>query len=115
ASKQGSGALSDSAANSLPTPRNSAAGRYPQIVSKLLTYIRFSPLRWRFSGPNRIFSLRAGKPPVSWLGTLLLAVVTGGAAHAQSVLTYHGSPDRSGHYMVPALTWERARTVHLDP
>ena len=36
-------------------------------------------------------------------------------AHAQSVLTYHRSPDRSGNYVVPALTWERARNVHLDP
>ena len=29
--------------------------------------------------------------------------------------TYHGSPDRSGNFIIPALTWERARSVHLDP
>jgi hypothetical protein len=31
------------------------------------------------------------------------------------VLTYHGNPDRSGNFVVPALTWERARNIHLDP
>jgi hypothetical protein len=31
------------------------------------------------------------------------------------VLTYHGGPDRSGNFIVPALSWERARSVHLDP
>lgn len=30
------------------------------------------------------------------------------------VLTYHGSPDRSGHYVVPALTWDRGRTLRID-
>jgi hypothetical protein len=42
---------------------------------------------------------------------LLLA----GAADAQSVLTYHGDAGRSGHYVVPALTWARAPGIHLDP
>src|SRR6266480_4158638 len=31
-----------------------------------------------------------------------------------SVLSYHGSPDRSGNFIVPGLTWERARSLHLD-
>jgi hypothetical protein len=34
--------------------------------------------------------------------------------HAQSVLGYHGSPDRGGNFIVPALTWERAGSLHLD-
>ncbi len=67
------------------------------------------------SAPNWLFFLLSGKSGVSWLGGLLLGIVISGAACAQSVLTYHGSPDRSGHYVVPALTWERARSVHLDP
>ena len=28
---------------------------------------------------------------------------------------YHGGPDRSGHYILPGLTWDRAARVHLDP
>jgi len=36
-------------------------------------------------------------------------------AQRQSVLTYHGAPDRSGRFIVPNLTWDRARSVHLDP
>ena len=54
---------------------------------------------------------------IGWLSAGCLAIVIAVScemAHAQSVLTYHGSPDRSGHYVVPALTWERARSVRLD-
>jgi outer membrane protein assembly factor BamB len=31
-----------------------------------------------------------------------------------SVTEYHGGPDRSGHYVVPGLRWDRARNVHMD-
>ena len=31
-----------------------------------------------------------------------------------SVTEYHGGPDRSGHYVVPGLTWDRARNVHVE-
>jgi hypothetical protein len=31
-----------------------------------------------------------------------------------NVLTYHGAADRSGTYKVPGLTWERAKSAHLD-
>ena len=43
---------------------------------------------------------------------LLGAVVRPGTA--QSVPTYHGRADRSGNFVVPSLTWERARTLRLD-
>jgi hypothetical protein len=37
------------------------------------------------------------------------------SAHAdQSVLTYHGALDRAGRYVVPALTYERARGLRHD-
>jgi hypothetical protein len=36
------------------------------------------------------------------------------AARAQSILNYHATPDRSGTYVVPHLTWERAAGLHLD-
>src|SRR5712671_3352861 len=52
---------------------------------------------------------------IGWLGALLPALAIGGHCHAQSVLGYHGSPDRSGNFIVPALDWERARLLHLDP
>jgi hypothetical protein len=38
-----------------------------------------------------------------------------GAAGETSVLTYHGDNSRSGNFVVPALTWHKARSVHLDP
>lgn len=31
-----------------------------------------------------------------------------------NVLTYHGSPDRRGNFIVPGLTWQRAKSLHLD-
>jgi outer membrane protein assembly factor BamB len=53
---------------------------------------------------------------------IIVATVVASFALAQSpeaptkdnVLTYHGTPDRSGNYKVPGLTWERAKSVHLD-
>jgi outer membrane protein assembly factor BamB len=35
-------------------------------------------------------------------------------AHAQPVLQYHGTADRAGNYIIPALTAQRARSMHLD-
>ena len=52
-----------------------------------------------------------------WRGlTLLIAAAAGigGAAAAESVVTYHGAADRSGLYVAPALTWAKAATVRLD-
>src|ERR1700730_3261606 len=44
--------------------------------------------------------------------------VTDISSHAEpqklSVLSYHGHSDRSGNFVVPALTWDRARSLHLD-
>ncbi len=31
-----------------------------------------------------------------------------------NVVTYHGNAARSGNFVMPALTWERARSVHAD-
>src|SRR5438105_2646093 len=36
------------------------------------------------------------------------------AAQPASVPTYHGHADRSGNFVVPGLTWEKARSLHLD-
>ena len=35
-------------------------------------------------------------------------------AQDNSVLTYHGDNSRSGHFVVPSLSWEKARSVRLD-
>jgi outer membrane protein assembly factor BamB len=49
------------------------------------------------------------------LSTALLSVAIAKTGPAQSVLTYHGSTDRSGNYVVPLLSWERVHSLHLDP
>lgn len=36
-------------------------------------------------------------------------------AQQQPVLTYHGDAGRSGNFIVPGLTYDKARTLHLDP
>lgn len=35
-------------------------------------------------------------------------------ADPSSILTYHGGPDRKGHFVVPNLTWARVRSLHFD-
>ena len=51
---------------------------------------------------------------------LLAAALLGGSfsycAKAQdaSILTYHGDASRRGNFVVPALTWEKARSLHID-
>jgi len=50
---------------------------------------------------------------------LALAIALGviGSAHAaddDGVLTFHGAPDRNGNFVVPALTAERARGIHIE-
>jgi outer membrane protein assembly factor BamB len=52
---------------------------------------------------------------IAWLSAVLPALAIAASCHAQSVLSYHGSLDRSGNFIVPALSWERARSLHLDP
>ena len=37
-----------------------------------------------------------------------------GLAQQQTVLTYHGDTGRSGNFVVPALTFDKARALHLD-
>jgi hypothetical protein len=58
---------------------------------------------------------RLKHPLILWLGAILLVSTIAGACPAQSVLTYHGSPDRRGNFIVPWLTWERASSLNLDP
>jgi hypothetical protein len=46
---------------------------------------------------------------------IAVALLSAASAHAdQSVLTYHGALDRAGRYVVPGLTYERARGLRLD-
>ena len=44
------------------------------------------------------------------LGIAALVLATG-PARAQSVLTYHGDPARSGNFTMPALSWDRAHDM----
>ena len=44
----------------------------------------------------------------------LVIFVYSAGAQDNSVLTYHGDAGRSGNFVVPALTWEKARSVKLD-
>jgi hypothetical protein len=60
----------------------------------------------------------ANKLASAWGRAMALAMLLIAAAHpgaAQTVATYHGRADRSGNFVMPALNWERARALHLDP
>ena len=56
--------------------------------------------------------------PVLMAGSLALLALSPLSSLAKdqgrSVLTYHGDSSRSGHYVVPALSWEKARSLQLD-
>jgi hypothetical protein len=52
---------------------------------------------------------------IAWLAVALPLLAMAGACRAQAVVTYHNDPARSGNFILPALTWERARSLHLDP
>jgi hypothetical protein len=60
-------------------------------------------------------SARLTRQLIAWLGVALPLLALAPACRAQSVLTYHNYPARSGNFIIPALTWERARSLHLDP
>ena len=47
------------------------------------------------------------------LAVALSPLAMAGACRAQSVVTYHNDPARSGNFILPALTWECARSLHL--
>lgn len=56
---------------------------------------------------------------IAWLSAALLALPAAApravAEDGASVPTYHGNAERSGNFVVPGLTVERARNIHLDP
>jgi hypothetical protein len=52
---------------------------------------------------------------LSGFSAVLAWLVVAATCQAQSVLEYHAGLDRSGNFVVPALTWERARSLRLDP
>src|ERR1700720_2851617 len=48
------------------------------------------------------------------ISILGLTISSGAEPARQSVLTYHADPGRSGNFIVPSLTWERASSLQLD-
>lgn len=48
------------------------------------------------------------------LGFFITAPAVAAARSDATVPTYHGGGDRSGNYIVPELTWQRAAQAHLD-
>ena len=48
------------------------------------------------------------------VAALMVGTLVRGAPLQHAILTYHGDLSRDGHFIVPGLTWERARSLHLD-
>jgi len=69
--------------------------------------------QWRY---KRYFNgvARNMKPVLIALACFLMlcASVAQAGSNTLSVTEYHNGPDRSGHYVVPGLTWDRARNIH---
>ena len=52
--------------------------------------------------------------PALMVGLFALALSLSALAQDSSVLTYHGDNSRSGQYLVPALSWDKARSLQPD-
>ena len=48
------------------------------------------------------------------VAAVMVGTLVRGAPLHHPILTYHGDLLRSGRFVVPDLTWERARSLHLD-
>jgi outer membrane protein assembly factor BamB len=60
-------------------------------------------------------ALLASKYATLFVAAMAAAHLPAGAVAADySVLTYHAHENRSGNFVVPKLTWDRAQTIHLD-
>jgi outer membrane protein assembly factor BamB len=52
--------------------------------------------------------------PTSIVLMLFATLPCAHAASPQDVLSYHGTADRGGNFVMPGLTWEKAKSVHAD-
>jgi hypothetical protein len=57
--------------------------------------------------------MRMGIPLLAGLLALAISLESVGAQE-NSILTHHGDASRSGNFVVPTLTWEKARSLHSD-
>jgi outer membrane protein assembly factor BamB len=62
---------------------------------------------------RRAFSIAARSAVIAALFAFALSPLFA-IAQDDSILTYHGDSSRSGHYVVPGLSWEKARSVQMD-
>src|SRR6516164_10576765 len=62
---------------------------------------------------GNIFSMRAVASLIALMFALALSPPIG-AAEDSSILTYHGDNSRSGNFVVPALSWDKARSVRRN-
>src|SRR5262245_15224229 len=60
------------------------------------------------------FLIPAPLARIAELFALVLLPLSAALAQDSSVLTYHGDNSRSGQYVVPALSWDKARSLQLD-
>jgi len=64
---------------------------------------------------GHIYGRRAPSISIALAGavSLVLSAPSAGAQDS-AVLTYHADSSRSGHYVVPALSWEKAKSIQTD-
>src|SRR5690242_16518311 len=94
----------------------------PRQGNPAVSYVLSQDSRLPLCDVERIMARRPSRPPllrpmirIALLAGALALLAASGAAHADSsVLTYHGALDRAGRYVVPGLTYEHARDLHLD-
>ena len=71
--------------------------------------IAASPAGDQDFGAHLVSMLEQQDFPVSLAGSQ-----SGAEPGRQSILSYHADPGRSGNFIIPSLTWERAISLHLE-
>src|SRR5947207_4663980 len=102
--------------------RSSAAGDRGRSMScGWLNPLSSAVLPWTSADHRRNAMVPASRQVSFGLALMALTLIAGigpGAAQpsgTQTVATYHGRIDRLGNFVAPAMTWEGARKLALDP
>jgi hypothetical protein len=84
-----------------------------------IRFVGLAGLKMQPVKPHEV-RLHRGRLMKTAFGILFAIAIAGNCGPSHSapeehlVLTYHAHPDRSGNFIIPALTWDRARVLRPD-
>src|SRR5580704_13009863 len=79
------------------------------------SYGRWPVSSHRFRWGHRLALLARPLLLLAWAGCAMPGYAADDATATRQVLEHHENAARTGLFVVPSLTWERARNAHRDP